>query len=148
MKDHSILDVGLVSCTKSKKETASTPAVLYEPSPLFRKAREYCRTHHDEWYILSAKHGLLEPDGPKIDPYDKTLNNASKGQRTSWSQQVLEQLQNHDLLDGTLYFHAGQKYYDQLLSLLDEKNVDYELPVKGLRMGETMNWYDERLETD
>jgi hypothetical protein len=81
-------EVGLVSCTKSKTDHSAPPKDLYEPSALFRKARRYCKDTHDEWYILSAKHGLLEPDGPPIDPpmmrrlRTRPFRRAGRGQRT------------------------------------------------------------------
>lgn len=62
------MEIGLVSYTKSKREQASRPAELYMESAFFRKAREYVEANHDQWFILSAKHGLLEPDGPPIEP--------------------------------------------------------------------------------
>ena len=55
-------EIGLVSCTKTKLEQPAPPAELYAPSPLFSKARQYCEQNHDDWFILSAKHYLLEPD--------------------------------------------------------------------------------------
>jgi hypothetical protein len=62
------MEIGLVSCTKSKREHAAPPQDLYDESAFFRKARQYARANHDDWYILSAKHGLLEPDGEPIEP--------------------------------------------------------------------------------
>ena len=49
--------IGLVSCTKSKRGEPALPRDLHEPSALFRKARAYCEQHHDAWYVLSAKQG-------------------------------------------------------------------------------------------
>jgi hypothetical protein len=37
------MEIGLVSCTKSKSEQAARPAELYMESALFRKARKYVR---------------------------------------------------------------------------------------------------------
>jgi len=68
------MEIGLVSCTKAKADSASTPRELYEPSALFRKARSHVEEHHDEWYVLSTKHHVLDPDGSPIEPYDETLN--------------------------------------------------------------------------
>ena len=50
------MEIGLVSCTKSKREQAANPAELYMESTFFQKAREYVKTNHDAWYILFAKH--------------------------------------------------------------------------------------------
>jgi hypothetical protein len=141
------MEIGLVSCTKAKADSASTPRELYEPSALFRKARIYAEKNHDEWYVLSAKCHVLDPDGPIIEPYDRTLNNASVEERQKWSQNVLEQLRERDLLaeGSTLVIHAGKSYYEELLPLLDDESVDVEIPTEGLRMGETLSWYNERI---
>lgn len=140
-------EIGLVSCTKSKQEQASKPAELYMPSVFFRKAREYVEANHDEWYILSAKHHLLDPDGPQIEPYDDTLSGASVDRKREWSQTVYEQLRENNLLaDGNrLVLHAGRDYYTELLPLLDGDQADVETPTDGLRYGETLAWYNERI---
>jgi len=45
--DRWCMEIGLVSCTKAKEDSASTPRELYEPSALFRKARSYVEENHD-----------------------------------------------------------------------------------------------------
>jgi len=139
------MDVGLVSCTKSKREQAAKPADLYMESTFFRKAREYVEAHHDSWYILSAKHHLLDPDDPPIEPYDETLSGASVDRKREWSQTVHDQLREERLLTSgnTLVFHAGRDYYDELLPLLTEDDVGIETPTDGLRYGETLAWYND-----
>lgn len=141
------MEIGLVSCTKRKKESAAEPKDLYEPSALFRKARSYVTQTHDEWYVLSAKHHVLVPDGPEIDPYDETLTNAGIDERREWSRTVVNQLKERErLVEGnTLAIHAGAAYYEELLPLLDSEPVDIEIPTEGLRMGETLSWYNERI---
>jgi hypothetical protein len=116
-------------------------------SAFFRKARSYTEANHDKWYILSAKHHLLHPDGPPIEPYDDTLSQASVDTKRAWAQTVYKQLQESDLLaDGNrLVFHAGRDYYDELIPLLGEANITVETPTDGLRYGETLAWYNEHL---
>lgn len=141
------MDIGLVSCTKSKREHAAKPADLYMESTFFRKAREYAETYHDSWYVLSAKHHLLDPDGPPIEPYDETLSDAFVDTKRGWSQMVFDQLQQEGLLaDGNrLVFHAGRDYYDELLPLLEDTPVRTEAPTDGLQFGETLSWYNDRI---
>jgi len=40
-------EIGLVSCTKSKREQAAEPADLYMSSTFFQKARGYVEANHD-----------------------------------------------------------------------------------------------------
>lgn len=141
------MQIGLANCTKSKRQQASRPAELYMESPLFRKIRAYCEMNHDRWYILSAKHHLLAPDGPVIDPYDETLSGTAVNQKRAWARETFEQLSARGLLgdDTQLVIHAGRDYYDELLPLLEETRVSIQIPTKGLRMGETLAWYNDQL---
>jgi hypothetical protein len=141
------MEIGLVSCTKSKREQAVQPAELYMASTLFAKAREYVESNHDRWYILSAKHHLLQPFGPPIEPYDETLTGATVVRKREWAQTVYDQLGEAGLLDDSnrLVFHAGRDYYTELLPLLEDTPVDVETPTDGLQLGETLAWYNEHL---
>ena len=141
------MEIGLVSCTKSKRRQASEPADLYMESAFFRKAREYVETNHDQWYILSAKHHLLEPHGPPVKPYDETLSGASIDRKREWASTVFEQLRAEGLLDerNRLVFHAGRDYHDELRPLLADTPVTVAVPTNGLQHGETLAWYNDRL---
>jgi len=68
-------EIGLVSCVKTKREEPATPKNLYT-SDYFNKMQAYAEQYHDDWWILSVKHGLLDPDGDPIEPYDETLSGA------------------------------------------------------------------------
>jgi hypothetical protein len=138
----STMEIGLVSCTKSKREQTTKPANLYTESAFFKKVREYVEANHDTWYILSAKHHLPDPDGPQIEPYDDTLSGPSVDRKRKWSQTVYEQLRENNLLDdgNQLVLHAGRDHYGELLSLPDSDQVDVETPTDGLRYGETLAW--------
>lgn len=144
------MEIGLVSCTKSKRDTPAPPGKLYDTSALFRKASTYAERTHGEWYVLSAKHGLLEPDGPAIEPYDETLTDATVDERTEWAERVAGELEKAGLLgdDVTLVFHAGQAYTDPLAELVEDSVRAVEIPTAGLQLGETLAWYNERLEDE
>lgn len=141
------MEIGLVSCTKSKRDQATKPADLYMASTFFKKARKYVEANHDQWYILSAKHHLLDPSGPSIEPYDETLTGATVGRKREWAQVVYVQLQEEGLLDenNRLVFHAGRDYYEELIPLLDDSPVVVETPTDGLQFGETLAWYNDHL---
>lgn len=61
--------------------------------------RGYCEANHDRWYVLSAKHGILEPDGEPIEPYNETLRDATVDEKREWAEEVFEQLQIQETLD-------------------------------------------------
>ena len=141
------MEVGVISCTKSKREEAAKPKDLYLESAFFRKARQYVEANHDAWYILSAKHHLLDPDGNPIEPYDETLSDASVDTKREWAETVFEQLREEGLLgDGNrLVFHAGRDYHEELTPLLSETSVEFSVPTDGLQFGETLAWYNDRI---
>lgn len=139
-------EIGLASCVKTKRDESATPKDLYTPD-YFEKMRSYAEQHHDDWWILSAKHGLLDPDGEPIKPYDDTLRNARKAEKQEWAEKVVRQMEQHGLLeDGTtLVIHAGKDYYEELLPLLEQQVVTVEIPTEGLGLGEKQAWYKERI---
>jgi len=136
-------EVGLVSCVKTKQDSLTKPKELYT-SDYYRKMRSYAEKEHDEWWILSAKHGLLDPEGPPIEPYDETLTGAGVGKKHDWAEKVYQELDEAGLLkpDVSLVIHAGQDYYGELLPLIrDRTAVEVDIPTKGLSFGETLSWY-------
>jgi hypothetical protein len=139
-------EVGLVSCVKTKRDEPAAPKDLYTSS-YFEKMRAYAEQFHDDWWILSAKHGLIDPDGDPIEPYDETLSGARVATKREWSERVADQLDEQGLLseDVTLAFHAGKDYYGELLPLIEDSGVATEIPTKGLAIGEKQAWYKERL---
>lgn len=140
-------EIGLVSCVATKRDEPAVPKELYI-SDYFEKMRSYAEKYHDEWWIVSAKHGILGPDGSPISPYDETLNSATVKEKRDWAQKVYDQLQQRGLLEGEVTFviHAGRDYYEELLPLLeDHQKVSVEIPTEGLQIGKTKAWYNERL---
>lgn len=144
--ENATTEIGLVSCTKTKRDRPAVAAELYEPSTLFSKARRYCERHHDEWYVLSAKHHLLAPDDGPIEPYDETLVGAPKARRREWASVVADELEEGGLLrsDTVLVIHAGRDYYEELVPLLEAFDGEVRLPLEGLGIGERLQWYDDR----
>jgi len=97
----------------------------------------------DDWYILSAKHGLLDPN-ETIDPYDVALKNLSRAERRSWSHDVVESLEQRlgDLSDTTFEMHAGAEYRDfGLVDRLRGTGASVEIPTQGLTFGEQLSFY-------
>jgi len=141
------MEVGLISCTKSKREGPAKPKDLYLESAFFRKARQYVEANHDAWYILSAKHHLLDPDGDPINPYDETLSGASVDTKREWAETVFKQLRAEGLVadENHLVFHAGRDYHEELTPLLFETGVEFTVPTDGLQFGETLAWYNDRI---
>lgn len=133
----------LVSCVK-KKLSRRAPAKKLYVSDWFRKARAIVEATEKPWYILSAKHGLVDPHAV-IEPYEKTLNDMSKNERTDWSRKVMRALDPNLAGVDSIAIFAGEKYREFLESELRERGITVHVPMKGLRSGKQLAWLDQQL---
>ena len=134
--------VGLVGCVKSKLTHASPAADLYT-SLLFRGRRAYVERSCERWLVLSALHGAVRPD-VVLEPYDVTLNDASRTERRAWASRVLGQLESElgSLRGLTVEIHAGANYTDWgLVEGLRERGATVEQPLAGLSLGQQLAFY-------
>ena len=128
----------LVSCVRSKCGRATKAKDLYI-SPLFRKARKYAERNADRWYILSAKHHLVDPEAV-IAPYEKTLNKMPRAERREWSHQVFAQIAELSKPSDDVVFLAGERYREDLVPLLQERGNCVSIPMRGLSIGRQLQW--------
>ena len=129
--------VVLVACCGPKLSVAAPAADLYQ-SALFKKSKRYAEAFGDRWFILSAKHGLLDPQRV-IKPYDETLSGMPQVDRMRWSYAVEEQLLGAGLeRNDELVVLAGNDYCDWI------GLVPYQTtrPMKGLGIGQQLAWLD------
>ena len=131
----------LVSCVKMKR-IVPTPAKDMYISPWFRKARAYVEEREQTWFILSAKHGVVQPDDV-IEPYDLTLNAMRVNDRRLWADEVLTQLEPHlkDLRSVT--FLAGRNYREFLEPPLRNRGLAVLIPMEGLGIGKQLQWLNQ-----
>lgn len=136
--------VYLVACTKTKARSPCAAKDLYT-SPWFRKARRYVEARSGCWFILSAEHGLLDPERV-IAPYETTLKRMDRPQRVAWAQRVHRQLLARRLLPGFLakiVILAGLDYREHLehwLTLGGRDPRGVEVPLRGLGLGRQLAW--------
>ena len=144
-----ITTIGLVACSKTKLNHAAPARELYT-SPLFRAASAYCERTYDRWFILSAKHGLVDPD-QILEPYDLTLSDLDRRLLRTWGTQVRTQWQRTGIStvavgqgwskrgddDIRFFMHAGRLYRTSASFRADL----VEAPVERLRIGEQIAWY-------
>ncbi len=108
-------DVVLISCSRQKREQACAAGDLYI-SDRFLKARKHAQATGRQWYVLSAKWGLLHPDDI-IAPYDMDLTEQSSSYRTAWAEWVAARLEQAEgsLRGRTVQIHASEAYSQPLL---------------------------------
>jgi uncharacterized HhH-GPD family protein len=143
LSDRATGEVILLGCVKTKAAEASPACDLYL-SPLFERRRRYAESSSKPWYILSAEHGLLDPD-KIIEPYDVYLADQSADYRKAWGEWVAAKLARvRGPIDGlVIEVHAGAAYMDAIEEPLRRRGVVLLNPLAGLRQGEQLAWYDE-----
>jgi hypothetical protein len=134
----------LISCVGRKASEPKPASELYR-SDWFRKARDYAEQIGDGWYILSAKHGLLDT-GRIVEPYEMTLNEMNKGERQAWAQRVLVQVNEAISPNSHIIMLAGRKYREFLVDPLTKQGYFVEVPMEGLGIGQQLQWLDEHIE--
>ncbi len=133
----------LVSCV-SKKRTVPSPAQDLYLSDWFLKASAYAKKVGDQWFILSAKYGLLAPD-KVIEPYNVTLKTMPIGSRRLWAARVIQDLKPIVSLGDTVIFLAGDAYRENLITPIQNMRCQISIPMQGLRIGEQMQWLNHQL---
>lgn len=126
----------LVACVKLKEDHPCPARTLYK-SPWFKKARAYVLKQGHPWAILSAKHGLLDPD-TEIAPYDKTLYKMPAKERRAWGEWVSKELRTRFPKVTKLVILAGAVYRTHI----DVDGYKVEIPMEGLEIGDQLNWLD------
>ena len=140
--------IGLVGCVSEKHDRPAPARDLYR-SALFLGRRRYVEESCDDWFILSAKHGLVRQD-EVLEPYDEALTGAGRAIKRAWARRVIEQLAEAlGPFDGTTFeVHAGADYFGFGLEAgLIERGGQVEVPTLGLRVGEQLQFYARRSPT-
>lgn len=84
----------LVSCGKRKSIFPCQARDMYN-SARFQKMKSIAENYGQQWFIMSAKHGLLSPD-TLIEPYDKCLTDCSAEYQYNWAKNMVERLSTFD----------------------------------------------------
>jgi hypothetical protein len=136
----------LIGCGKSKQLLPSAAADLYTGG-LFRARREYAEATGRQWFIVSAKFGLVSPD-QLLPPYDARLDEQCEADRAAWALGVALELLSHvgdmaRLREITVEIHAGEVYASQLRDVLIAAGFCVDWPVQHMSQGEQMQFYSE-----
>lgn len=134
--------ISLVQCVSKKKDSPTIAKKLYI-SPLFVNASAYAEKISDEWFIISAKHGLVKPTD-ELAPYNVTLKKMSADERRKWADDVFSSLKPFLRKTDTVVVLAGVIYRKDLVKKIKEFGCKVEIPMKRLRIGEQISWLKKR----
>jgi hypothetical protein len=129
--------VVLVGCG-SKKRAGTHPAKDVYTGILFEAARAVAERHASAWFILSAKHGIIEPERP-VESYDQRLPKNRRELEQFWKPNrgdLREKLVPGD----RVVFLAGEPYVRYLAAWLQADGFQVLNPVEGMPMGIRIQW--------
>lgn len=130
--------VYLVSCVSQKRAWECVASDLYV-SDWFCKVRRYAEASGCSWFILSAEHGLVQPNRV-IAPYELTLNTMGVADRRAWAKRVAQNLAQAVPNLSHVVFLAGFRYREFLAQYLADRGIAISVPMEGLRIGEQLSW--------
>jgi hypothetical protein len=105
------------------------PVARLFSSPGFARARDRAVRSGLPWFVLSAKHGLLDP-ADVVGSYDVQIGDRSAGYRTAWGEWVVAQLAERVRLEGvTVEVHGGVDFAQPLRRPLARRGAALELPL-------------------
>jgi len=134
----------LVACSKRKAPVPCKAKDMYQ-SIWFKLARAYAEEHGDRWYILSAMHGLLEPDD-LIHPYNKNLAEMTTAARMEWAEAVYIQLARKIRPPGDfrIVILGSKLYASYLAAIMRRYGYKVLMPLVGMGIGEQQRWLKEQ----
>jgi hypothetical protein len=138
---HTKKKVVFVSCVGQKKDGVHPARDLYQ-STWFQKAKQYAENVGGQWFILSAKYGVVAPDDQIVN-YDMTLNDMELKARMIWGNETTRYvLKQYSPKDYKIIFLAGRKYREFTTPYLRNCGYDIEVPMRGLGIGQQLQWLD------
>jgi hypothetical protein len=136
--------LGLIGCVKEKRSHPSKARDLYV-STLFVGRRRYVEFACDLWWVLSAAHGLVDPDSC-LEPYAFTLKDQSRARRRAWSSSVLAAIDRQVVSrPGDIFeIHAGAEYRDYgLVEGLQARGCVVVVPTAHMPIGKQLQFYSQ-----
>ena len=113
--------ISLIACSKSKQDHKCKAGEMYTGS-LYTKSKELVEKSGEKWWILSAKHHLLDPD-KEIEPYNEYLGDFSADELHAWEEEVIKEMKDAGIKeDEKIHVYAGKKYFEGLQETF--KNIE------------------------
>lgn len=130
--------IGLIACVSKKRKETSPASELYI-SQWFQAAKRYILSLEIEYFILSAKHGILYPT-QLVEPYDQSLYRLSVSERRRWSKKVVKQLIAIASPGTEFIILAGKPYRESIVEPLLNAGYNITIPLQGLGIGKQLQW--------
>lgn len=131
------MPISLIACSKSKQDHKCKAGEMYTGN-LYTKSKELVEKSGEKWWILSAKHHLLDPE-KEIEPYNEYLGDYSADELHEWSDEVIKEMKEAGIKeDEKIHVYAGEDYYKYLTDTFTNIECMWE--------GEGMGYIAENLD--
>ena len=126
-----VLLLGLLVSSSGDHGPAPVPVATLFRSPGFATARAHAEHSGYPWFVLSAKHGLLDP-GDVVGPFNVHMDERSASYRVAWGEWVVAQLSERVPLEGvTVEVHGGVDFAQPLRQPLSRRGAALDIPLPG-----------------
>lgn len=139
--DAGVYRVVLVQCTNEKRSGTHPAKDLYDESTYYRKQRRYAETNADQWYIQSAKYGLVHPEW-EVESYDVSAGDLDDAD--GWAREIALNLDERIDDDAVVEILGGVDYSEPLVPHLEHLGYEVHTPLAGQKIGERMATLDEK----
>lgn len=131
-------------CAEKASSTKPLPARQLYRSQLFRKSLAWVESKGLEWFVISARFGLI-PQDMVLMPYDHTMRQKTPTEREAWNQGIAMQLDAY-MPEGErveLVLLAGEAYAGWIPKV--QEFADVLQPMKGMQIGQRLQWLTDEL---
>lgn len=126
--------IGIIGCGK-RKGTRPTEAQYLYTGTLFTLCRRFIAKRTSRWFILSAKHGLVDP-GTIMTPYDLKVSDLTKPEIEALSAKVVRKLMMIMKPEDEILSLASGPYTNKLIKVPNRINQ----PLAGMAIGRRMQF--------
>lgn len=132
-----VVPCGVKKVWDKQPQSGPTAAKSAYISGVFKLNRKYAERFGDQWIILSAKYGFVEPDFMIPEPYEVTFKCRSTN---PIAHQELKSQVSHLHLDrfAIVVGLGGKEYRCAIAAAFHELNVKLQFPFEGLTIGKAM----------
>ncbi len=137
--------IALVVAPRQQRGAVCRASDQFDVSPFFRRAREYCERHYDEWYILGAEHGVMLPR-QVIGREERPLRDLAAEERAAWASLVAKDLRAQCARFAeppNVVLFGSQRFAEALQRALPE--IEIGQPLGGMELYRRLRWFDEQL---
>lgn len=136
----------IIQCSNSKKSQQTKASELYT-SERFNLSKKIAEKYAKTWFILSAKHGLIEPD-KLVTPYDRTITDFSVDEKKEFISNVINQITKLELTNKRLIFLTDPDYTDEIVNFLKNTCSDIISPFSQIKREMWINYLNQLLDSE